>query len=98
MTETVSPEMVERMIALVRDIASIPSAYSQREAAGEWQVEAIAIAAELPAPVDADEQYARDLIKAQGWSGEPSIGGEAVVLMIATAHRDGRTLATQGDR
>ena len=57
------------------------------EAQSEWGFK--------PAPVDPDEQYARDLIKAQGWSGEPSIGGEAVVLMIATAHRHGRT---QGDR
>lgn len=95
----VGPEVVERMIALVREVARMPKGYSGyasiRNAAGD---EARAIVALLPEPVDADEQYARDLIREQGWLGVGEIGGQAVLRMIATAHRAGRVLEKEAGR
>lgn len=82
-SETLSDDLAKRMEACIRAAA-----------AGKPfdMAEARAIVALLPKPVDADEQYARDLIREMGWSGEKSIGSEAVVSMIAKAHRDTRAL------
>lgn len=67
----------------------------ETESPGWWQQrvrKAAVLAALLPEPVDADEQYARDLIREQGWLGVGEIGGQAVLHMIAKAHREGRAL------
>lgn len=82
------PDLTARMEALVRRMAD-------NKTGDGWAtiVEARAIVALLPEPVDPDEQYARDLIREQGWSGEREIGSEAVVVMIAKARRDALALA-----
>jgi hypothetical protein len=87
---TYDPALVERMVALVRSAADM-----DRFNCDHVSEVAKRILAELPEPVDPDEQYARDLIREQGWAAEPSIGSEAVVHMIATAHRVARQEATR---
>ena len=99
----VGPEVVERMIALVRRMgdayrsASTPGELPSRNQDMRDYQEARDIQRGLPETVDADEQYARDLIREQGWLGVGEIGGQAVLRMITTAHRAGRALAA-GDR
>lgn len=84
--ETVDPALVARMVVLVRGMARPATAFW----GGNYSI-ARAIAAELPDPVDPDEQYARDLIREQGLAGEATIDSEAVVAMIAKARRgDGK--------
>lgn len=91
------PALWDRMVALVRMCAEWKNyvvAPGQDNRLAVAANEARAIVADLPKPVDPDEQYAADLIRAQGWQGEGPIGEAAVLSMIAKAHRDGRELAT----
>ena len=106
MTENVSPEMVERMIALVWSGQELPAfSYPPGHPIGGFFTELRAIAAELPAPVDPDLVEARSL-SIQFKSGkrleQEILAGmhdeeEAIQALLAAIKR-GRTLATQGDR
>ena len=99
MTETVSPEMVQRMIALVQKVSSF-DAMGRTEAAG-LRAEARAIAAELPAPVDPNEALALEMAvagEAEFVTPYPPARRERLQAQLLAAIKRGRTLATQGDR
>lgn len=85
MGNPITDPIAKRMEALVRRVAE---ARDRMPITGEAQ----AIVALLDGPVNADEQYARDLIRDHGWSDMGNIGIEAVTIMIAKAHREGRAL------
>jgi hypothetical protein len=109
MTENVSPEMVERMIALLR---SQVAKMDGETFVTEGVAEARAIVAALPAPIDPDLVLARNLASAAVFYGQTQShnggrdwkefrDGECdagdLVSGIFTALKS-RTLATQGDR
>lgn len=61
------------------------------------------IVSDLPKPVDSidpDEAFARELLAERGWKNTPDdsdmLPAEAVVKLLAQAHRIGRTLAAGG--
>lgn len=88
----IDPALVERMVALVRQLADQPL---EGQLLHDVDDEARSIVAELPEPVDPDDEYAERLLREQGWGASPSIGCAAVARMIAQAHRDGRQESTR---
>jgi len=110
MTENVSPEMVERMaIAIRRHCAGFTNIRQGYTVEAEFR----AIAAELPAPVDPDLAFAREIIADAVAYGAGSAADRErkqasdfrdgdcdagnLIDRVVKALR-GRTLATQGDR
>lgn len=104
----ISPEVVERMVALVRDVADGEPVY-RNELAATWEVEARAIAALLPEPIDPDLIEARkigaeiarrsgndiqQILRPDCWESGVNDDTHKMQLMLAAIKR-GRELAAQ---
>ena len=109
MTENVTPELVERMIAVIRGYAGNSCAMSfGPNKSRSLYAEACALCDEFPAPVDPDLIEARTIARAVmtdgDWSGlfeQQILAGahdDSVAVRAALAALKSRTLATQGDR
>lgn len=89
--EAVSPEVVERMVALVRDMASNRSDIAWQPWVA-WRNTAQTLAALLPKPVDPDEAEALAIVKSLYPEMRDTYSGRRVTVALAALKR-GRELA-----
>lgn len=87
-----SPETVERMVALVRRMAGYAGVYPKGEAAHEFVSEASAIAADLPEPVDPDLVEAREIMEARYYINDPEWQGDLDTTRAFKLLKRGRAL------